>query len=188
MEFVGISVPDEVVEAILSQPAYEGRKGSKAALVKEYVEQFLAQGLQPPKMEEPTPPTLDDACEVILSQLEPEHQRLLRQLALETGRPVAAFVISPILLARDNGTFQVLLGQWMDSQPAQGRITMRTTALTCEYCHKTIEAPRRHDQRFCNEPEDGDSCGRKWNIEQLRAKRDPKVVEATYGPQRMVGA
>ena len=191
MEFIGVTVPDEVVDTILAQPEYVGKAGaktSKAALVKDYVEKLLTGAVVPPATVEPHMPTVAEACDVILSQLDEEHQRLLKQLALETERPVAAYILSPIMLARDNGTFGVLLGEWMDSTPQQAQVTKRPSALTCEQCHKPIDSPKRHDQRFCNEPEDGNSCGRAWNIAQIQAKREPKRVAAEYGPQHFVGS
>ena len=199
-EFAGIVIPAHIVEYATQQAkaarAAEGKStnslnANKIAVA--FVEKLLAEcvpanGLQVAHPVAPAPviDSVEQAAEVIVASLEPEHQHKLRQVSKETNHPLAAYVISPILLANDNGAYSTLLGRWADSVPEKQVVKSSSTSI-CEFCHQPIVKPHREGQRFCNMPEDGsDSCGSKWNRLNVMPLREKSAVERAYGPQTPV--
>ena len=196
--FVGLNIPVGIVEYATQQAKAELERDGKSTIalspvkvtqkyVEGLLEKFVAEtGLPTDGVEATLPITLDAAAEAIVASLEPEHQHKLRQVSKETNHPLAAYVISPILLANDNGAYSTLLGRWADATPEK-RVVKSTSALVCGYCHKPMVKPSREDQRFCNMPEDGsDSCGAKWNRANVMPTRDRAALERAYGPQTPV--
>lgn len=199
-EFAGIVIPAHIVE-YATQQAKTAREAdgkstnsvnaNRAAVA--FVETLLA-GYDPARgLPEPVSAaaaavidSIDQAAEVIVASLEPEHQHKLRQVSKETNHPLAAYVISPILLANDNGAYSTLLGRWADAVPEKKIVKSSSTSI-CEYCQQPILKPNREGQRFCNMPEDGsDSCGAKWNRANVMPLRERSAVERAYGPQAPV--
>jgi hypothetical protein len=199
---VGLVIPATVVADAVAEGQEEDRRlkrrHSPQQQVKAYVEKLLENykhpqpepenpldAPDPPPSPQPLPPpstvsTVEDAARLIIDCLDPEHKMLIYQLAKETQHPLASYVMSPLLLARENGTTGVLIGEWVDKRPGQSKSPMPAVA-TCEYCGNHF-TPMREGQRFCPPlPDDIDSCGRKWNMDRLHAQRDPLRIKQAMG-------
>lgn len=129
----------------------------------------------------PPPATIDNtetAAKLLIDCLEPEHKNLIYALAKETNRPLAAYVMSPLLLAREQGRVGVVVGNWSDMKASAVQQPMPNSQI-CEYCGQSFE-PKRPGQRFCPPlPDDSDSCGRKYHVEKQRenlSHRPPSML------------
>lgn len=200
--FLGVVVPAAIVEegAVYAKAqAVNGKKVNPQNAVKAVVERILADHLQRATavgeiahstegaVTKPlSETTLEDASKVILSQLDPEHRNFLYQLASDSGRPLSSYVLSPILLAKEHGNTNVLLGQWADATKAHGEVcTITPDSKICEYseCKKSFK-PERRDQKYCPPPADGsEPCGRMAGLAEIRKLRAPKIVSRAYGEQ-----
>ena len=196
--FVGLNVPVGIVEYATQQAKLECEREGKSIIAlspvkvtQKYVEDLLAKfvvetGLPTDGVDATPTITIESAAEAIVASLEPEHQHKLRQVAKETNHPLAAYVISPMLLANDSGAFSTLLGRWADTIPSN-KIVKSSSTPVCEYCQQPIVKPNGEGQRFCNMPEDGsDSCGAKWNRANVMPTRETAALERAYGPQRQL--
>ena len=202
-EFVGLVIPAHIVDYATQQEKAkrlaEGKDPDHAVnpskLATAYVETLLAgfvpeRGLEAPRSGQ-APAVIDSveqAAEIIVNTLEPEHRNKIHQVAKETNHPLAAYVVSPMLLVNDSGSFSSLLGKWADAVPQSSKAPITTVHTgKCEYCGQPIANPARVDQRFCNMPEDGAvSCGSKWNKDNVMPTRDTRDLERAYGPQRQL--
>jgi hypothetical protein len=188
---VGVVVPAAFVEIAVREgnehDAQAKRRHPPNHHVKVWVEKLLTryptlveQSVTPSLI--PPPPallTVEDAAKVIVECLDPEHRNLIQTLAKESQRPLASYIMSPILLAREQGRVGVVIGEWADKKPDQTKSPMPLTS-TCEWCGNPFKTTNE-GQRFCPSPADGsESCGRKWNMERLH--RDPRAVRQAFGP------
>lgn len=188
---VGVIVPAKVVEVAVADGTARckelRRRFNPQNAVRDYVQGLLetypvvpTSGPLPHASTVKPLVTVEDAAKLIIATLEPEHQSLIRQLAKDSQRPLAAYVISPMLLAKENGQASVVIGEWADKGPFDTKIPTPDTS-QCEYCGGTF-TPMRDGQRFCPPPPDeSDSCGRKWNLDKIHKLRDAGVVANAIG-------
>ena len=183
--FVGVVVPKTIVETLVANSRQVEGKRAKAhsELCKDFVEklldEYVAQGhLTPPVVPDPPALTLEDASNVILQHLNPEHRKLIEELAAEGHRPVSAYVLSPVMLAKDHGQVGVLVGEWADvEKPTEAKAVLKQG--TCEECGKAIKP----GTRFCPMvSEDVDSCGQINAHKVMVAARESKRIAKPSSP------
>lgn len=139
---------DDAVQKLVNKAAYNYKEPDRPA---------------PPKID-----TTEAAAKLLVDCLEPEHRNLIYTLAKETMRPLAAYVMSPLLLARENGRVGVVIGKWADARLDTNHAPINTTN-TCEFCRKEFNM-EREGQRFCMPKlEDADSCGRQFQAARIKA-------------------
>ena len=181
---IHVPVPDVFYQRIREQEHFDPDTGNpavfKTTLVRETVK-LLEQPIVAPTI--PTPSrlkTAEDAAQLIVKCLDPEHQLLIYEIAKQRQLPLAAFVFSAMQLIKENGQTSVIMSGWADKSPAETVAPLPTTA-TCQWCQGSF-IPTRDGQKFCPPPDDeSDSCGRKAGLAEVRAKRDPHLVRQAYG-------
>jgi len=189
--FVGVVVPASIVASLVEKPrSTEAGKRAKSAseLCKEFVEgllaEYVAQGhLTPPVVPDPPALTLDDASAILLNKLNPEHKLLIQELAAESHRPISAYILSPVMLAKDHGTVGVLVGEWADVPEAAQVPNAPRKQGACEECSKPVKA----GTRFCPPIEDGaEGCGhkhaRRMRQEMVERSR-PQQAPSPFAPK-----
>lgn len=122
--------------------------------------------------------TIDYAAETILSALPAQHQQLIREVAQERHRPIAAFIMSYVLLALEQGRAAQLLSEYADplSLTLAGlKEREKGTMKSCEYCHMPFEVTK-DGQRYCPPPAEGESCGAKAYRDEYEKKRSRKLT------------
>ena len=138
----------------------------------------------------PEPPTPAKAAEIILGLL-PEGQRnLIVDVAQEHGRHPLDFILSYCKLADERGETATLIAEQVTDDEEQFKYTQGHVQsptgqyVPCEYegCRKPFLMVKR-GQKFCPDPEEGESCGRKAALEALH-KRRPQ----TLSPQHRLAA
>ena len=183
--FVGVVVPKTIIASLVADSrSVEGKKAkAHSELGKEFVEklldEYVAQGhLTPPVVPDPPALTLEDASKIILQHLHPEHRGLIEELAAEGHRPLSAYVLSPVMLAKDHGQVGVLVGEWADvEKPTE--VHAKLKAGTCEECGK----PVKPGTRFCPlVSEDVDSCGQINAHKVMVAARESKRIQKPSSP------
>lgn len=130
------------------------------------------------------PPSFDDAAEIFLQQLEPEHRKLIEDCAKETDRSPASYILSYIKLAHDQGNTAKALPEALD--PVINKPLHNATPGTkrCEWCTTPLEDLHA---RFCPDPGDGtESCGRQASLATLRNSRRAKTTEEGVPHTRVV--
>lgn len=174
--FAGVTVPEAVVRLADAQREVNvdgQKKGSLNKAVVNYVEQLLADFVSHNRLPSvevgESPVTLDRACSVMLAKLDADHQRLLRTFAKERRLPIEAFLMSAIIRAKERGEAGVVMYEWAANAPQVAPVPQMLFDGTCEFCHQSFK-PSYEGQRFCPPPPDeSDSCGRKYNIEKIKA-------------------
>ena len=139
-------------------------------------------------VEDAPPPTLDAAAAVFLAQLTDEHRKLILDCAQETGRTPAAYILSYIMRAHDQGATAVPIAETLE----EARITplpVGNATKRCEWCHQPFQADRP-DQRYCPPPLDGESCGRQAGLDAVRKARkgaiSPGIIPAPHIVEHVV--
>lgn len=180
-QFVGVLVPSPIVEQVKRKLEEEHVQGTRprplAVAVKEEVEALLANPVSQVCVSSPdvdqSDLTLHQACEVIMKELDPAHQRLIRLLAGEKRLPIEAFVFSALVRTHDRGETAIILHDWLNKAPVLTPPPPVGDSV-CEYCQQPFTASYV-SQRFCPPPADeSDSCGRKWAVAQARAAVERK--------------
>lgn len=201
--FVGVDLPPALVEQVyaLTEAGREsvklsgGRAKTSGQIGKELVEDLLAKAtalpqpvleanvaIAPVHIEPPAPIlSLENACEVVVSFLDEHSQNLIRALARESQRPVASYIMSAVLLAREQGRIGVVMGEWADKRPTDTLIP-KAAVSTCAYCGHEF-TPTRDGQQFCPPPpDDSDSCGHKHGLEAIHTERAQRLARRSPSP------
>jgi hypothetical protein len=160
----------------------DGRDG---ATITSVVNELLQYGLEQAPSWVVKDRSLDDACETIMQSL-PETQRtLIREVSSERNRPVAAFIMSYVLLAIEQGRVAQLMAEYADP----GKLSLTSLheqyqgeMRSCDFCRAPFKA-NRIGERYCPPPAEGDSCGAKAYKKAYEAmrkvrQRTPVAVEA----------
>lgn len=129
-------------------------------------------------------PSIDIAAGVFLSHLEPEHQKLILDCAAETNRPVAAYIMSYIHRAHDQGATALPIAETLDptlKQPLSIPNGAPIEAVLCEWCQRPIPTPYA-GQRYCPAPQEGESCGRQAALATIRASRKKTSDDSIPAP------
>lgn len=113
--------------------------------------------------------SLEAASQRLVDELDPDHQRILRECAAETGQPVSAYILSALRLSRDRGEVSKLdresLVEPENAPPA--------STTQCKWC-KTWFTPTRPGQYLCPEPLEGQaSCAHQMAMERVHQRRKP---------------
>lgn len=125
-------------------------------------------------------PSIDVAAGVFLSHLEPEHQKLILDCAAETQRSPAAYIMSYIQRAHDQGATALPIAEALDPslhQPLSLPNGATMDVVLCEWCQRPIPTPYV-GQRYCPAPPEGESCGRQAALAAIRAARQ-KTSDST---------
>lgn len=137
---------------------------------------------EPTRTAQPKIDTTEAAAKLLIDLLEPEHKDLIYTLARETGRPLAAYVMSPVLLMREQGRVGIVIGPWADAKADTAWARQESTR-ACLFCHKDFHVDR-DGQKFCMpKPEDGDSCGRQY----LASLQPPAPTQVPELPLSVMG-
>lgn len=121
-------------------------------------------------------PSVDVAAGVFLSYLEPEHRQFIVELAEDTKRSPAAYIMSYIKLARDRGETAIPVAEALDpaaSRPLALANGVEASPILCEWCQRPF-LPVQEGQRYCPTPEQGESCGRQASLAAVRASRNKR--------------
>jgi len=118
-------------------------------------------------------PSIEIAAGVFLSHLEPEHRKLIIDCAEETHRSPAAYIMSYIQRAHEQGATALPIAEALDPS-SQLPLAFANNAdpgvMLCEWCQRPITTPHA-GQRYCSTPVDGESCGRQASLAAIRAAR-----------------
>lgn len=129
-------------------------------------------------------PSIDIAAGVFLSYLEPEHRKLIIDCAEETHRSPAAYIMSYIQRAHDQGATSVPVAEAVDPS-VHAPLTIANGAdvgpTLCEWCQHPFTATQ-DGQRYCPPPSDGESCGRQASLAAIRAARRKKSDTSIPAP------
>lgn len=194
--FVGVVVPAVKVESLTQEyETAQGQppRGGGAKLAKEWVESLIAGALDTATgvaaQPEPAPAlSLEAACTAIVEALQPEHRDLIKALSTETGQPLTAYIMSPIVAAKDHGRVGVLMTEYAQTAELPKSTVKSETAsgAMCEECSQPVKA----GTRYCPPPEDGvDGCGHKAARRIMQAQRDanrPRLSPSPFAPSRSV--
>ena len=193
--FVGVVVPAVKVESLTQEyETAQGQppRGGGAKLAKEWVEGLIASALDTAAGVAAQPESapalnLEAACAAIVEALQPEHRDLIKALSTETGQPLTAYIMSPIVAAKDHGRVGVLMTEY--AQTAELPKPTASTVVSgaaCEECAQPVKA----GTRYCPPPEDGaDGCGHKAARRIMQAAREanrPRIVPSPFAPSRSV--
>ena len=129
-------------------------------------------------------PSIDIAAGVFLSYLEPEHRKFIMELAEETKRSPAAYIMSYINLAHDRGETAVPVAEAVDpsTQPPLSLANGTAPSPTlCEWCQRPFTSTQE-GQRYCPPPELGESCGRQASLAAIRASRQKRSESSIPAP------
>lgn len=132
--------------------------------------------------------TADEAAAFFLTQLEPEHRKLIEDCAHDTHSHPANYIMSYIKLAHDQGNTSKSLPEALEVVKPLTAPTVALGNKYCEWCQKPLEDQHA---RFCPAPEDGtEPCGRQASLFTIRANRrtketgselpKPHVMERTF--------
>lgn len=129
-------------------------------------------------------PSIDVAAGVFLSYLEPEHRKLILDCAAETQRSPAAYILSYILRAHEQGATALPVPEAAD--PVQHLPLARANGAeadvqACDWCHRPF-TPTHEGQRYCPDPAEGESCGRQAGLAAVRAKRSKRSDSSIPSP------
>jgi hypothetical protein len=158
------AVYDQVKEVV------DGRDG---ATITSVVNELLQYGLDqaPPWVVKDR--SLDDACETILQALPETQRNLIREVSAERNRPIAAFIMSYVLLAIEQGRTAQLMAEYADP----GKLSLTSLheqyqgeMRTCDYCRAPFKA-KKIGERYCPPPAEGESCGTKAYKAEYEARR-----------------
>ncbi len=129
-------------------------------------------------------PSLEVAAGVFLSYLEPEHRKLILDVAAETRQSPAAYILAYIQRAHDQGATALPVPEASDPTmhaplaPANDAIAK---AQPCAWCHKPF-TPSREGQRYCPDLDEGESCGRQAGLAAVRASRNKRSDSSIPSP------
>ena len=129
-------------------------------------------------------PSIDIAAGVFLSYLEPEHRKFITDLAEETKRSPASYLMSYIQLAHDRGETAVPVAEAVDPTlqlPLALANGVDATPILCEWCQRPF-TPAQEGQRYCPTPEQGESCGRQASLAAIRAARTKRSDASIPAP------
>lgn len=129
-------------------------------------------------------PSVDVAAGVFLSYLEPEHRKFIVELAEETKRSPAAYIMSYIKLAHDRGETSIPVAEALDPTmqlPLALANGVDAPTLLCDWCQRPF-TPAQDGQRYCPTPENGESCGRQASLAAVRAARNKRSDTAISAP------
>lgn len=118
-------------------------------------------------------PSIDVAAGVFLSHLEPEHRKLILDCAEDTHRSPAAYIMSYIQRAHDQGATALPVAEARDpslQQPLAFANQADPGVVLCEWCQHPLVTPYA-GQRYCAPPAEGESCGRQAALATIRAAR-----------------
>lgn len=119
-------------------------------------------------------PSIDVAAGVFLAHLEPEHRKLILDCAAETNRSPAAYIMSYIQRARDQGATASPIAEALDPSVQQQFAFPNGAEVgvvkLCEWCQRPLtEIGVKEGHRYCLPPTDGESCGRQAGLAAIRA-------------------
>lgn len=133
-------------------------------------------------------PSIDIAAGVFLSYLEPEHRKFITELATETKRSPAAYIMSYIKLAHDRGETAIPVAEAVDPStqlPLAFANGIEASPILCEWCQRPF-TPAQDGQRYCPTPEQGESCGRQASLAAVRAARNKKRSDAVIPAPQII--
>jgi hypothetical protein len=126
--------------------------------------------------------TLDQAADAFLRVLAPGHADLIRQCANDTRQKPAAYLLSAITLAYENGQTSLLLPAYVGERlaataPAQHGIGH------CQWCGHDFQLTRP-GQIYCPTPSvpGGQSCSRQAALAPIVNRRQAQSADLTYAP------
>jgi len=126
--------------------------------------------------------TLDQAADAFLRVLAPGHADLIRQCANDNRQKPAAYLLSAITLAYENGQTSLLLPQC-----AGERIAASTSAQhgvgSCQWCGHDFPMTRP-GQIYCPVPSvpGGESCSRQAALAPIVNRRHVQSIDTQYAP------
>jgi len=121
-------------------------------------------------------PSVDVAAGVFLAHLEPEHRKLILDCAADTQRSPAAYIMSYIKRAHDQGATAVPVSETFDPSTQLSFLPPNNAEVgpvLCEWCQRPF-TPTQEGQRYCPPPVDGESCGRQAGLAAIREARRSK--------------
>lgn len=131
-----------------------------------------------------TQPSIDIAAEVFLSYLEPEHRKFIIDMAADSHRSPAAYIMSYITLAHDRGETAIAVPEALDpttQSPLAATASAPVKESTCEWCQRPF-TPQQEGQRYCPTPIEGESCGRQASLAAIRSARNKTVDRSIPAP------
>lgn len=180
MGFYTLNVPEEIADGLRVEAETAGRSMRQHLLDKLTTATTVDASTVSPPVSQPAaaahPVTLDEAAAVFVAQLDEEHQKLIHDCAHETGRPVSAYILSYILLARDQGLTAKPIPEYLErGEPEIATVTATeptgSVLMECAWCHRTF-TPTRNGQQYCPEPDGGaEPCARKAALSGIRERR-----------------
>lgn len=126
--------------------------------------------------------TLDQATDAFLRVLQPGHADLIRQCANDTRQKPAAYLLSAITLAYENGQTSLLLPQCAGERLADTSAMQHGTG-HCLWCGHDF-AMTRPGQVYCPTPSvpGGESCSRQAALAPITNRRQMQTPDLQYAP------
>lgn len=173
MSDYGLMIPASIADGLRTEADAAGQTMRQYVLAKLTAAQ--------PASADPSPVSLDAAAAVLLAQLDSEHQMLIQECARETGRPISAYLLSYIHMAREMGRTAKPLPEYLErgsTQPVVDATPAPTPSLAeCRWCHRSF-TPTLEGQQYCPNPDDGsEPCAKQAALAEIRTRRRGKVVE-----------
>lgn len=126
--------------------------------------------------------TLDQATEAFLRALQPGHADLIRQCANDTRQKPAAYLLSAITLAYENGQTSLLLPQFVGERLAANS-TLQHGIGHCQWCGHDFPMTRP-GQIYCPTPSvpGGEACSRQAALQPITQRRQLQPPDLQYAP------
>ncbi len=129
-------------------------------------------------------PSLEVAAGVFLSYLEPEHRKLILDVAAETRQSPAAYILAYIQRAHDQGATAIPVPEATDPTthaPLSTANDAIAKAQPCAWCQRPF-TPAREGQLYCPDTDEGESCGRQAGLAAVRASRNKRSDPSISAP------
>ena len=126
--------------------------------------------------------TLDQATDAFLRVLHPGHADLIRQCANDTRQKPAAYLLSALTLAYENGQTSLLLPQYVGERLASTSPVQHGTG-HCQWCGHEFTMTRP-GQIYCPAPSvpGGESCSRQAALAPIVNRRAVRSTDLQYAP------
>lgn len=172
---------DETRATLKQRAAAEGV--SMNAFTSKFVEAALAGADHAPPSDIKGEITLDAAARKILEHADRGQAELILDLCEDVGREPADYLLSYLQLIHERGETATLMGERGATDTSVAKPVLgRETVAACAYCHGEFKVERR-GQKYCPDPEDGESCGRKAYLDDLHRRRPQSPVAVKPGAE-----